>query len=83
MKQCQELLAEAAAGMVREANLQEIERAIDKAKRGLRSPIDQWYRRQWYRAQARRRWQEKQKSPWHRQQVSGACGHGGKQNEPR
>lgn len=51
----------------------EIERAIDRVKRGRRSRQDAWLRHLWYKAGAQR----KKSGPWHRQQASGACGHGG------
>ncbi len=49
MKQFEDLLAKTAADMVREANRQEIERAIDSVKR---SAYDRWFRRQWFRGTA-------------------------------
>ena len=55
----------------------EIERAIDRVKQGKRSKQDAWLRHLWYKAGAQR----KKCSPWHRQRVSGACGHGGGKDE--
>ena len=46
---------------VRQAWRDEIERAIANAKR---SKLDKWFRRQWYKAEARGRWSE-----WRKQQV--------------
>jgi hypothetical protein len=52
-------------GMCSKATCQEIERAIDNAKR---SAWDKWFRRQWYRAGAMWR----RRGPSHRPRVSGA-----------
>ena len=49
VRQCEDLLAKAAADMVREANRREIESAIRAVKR---SPYDRWFRRQWFRGTA-------------------------------
>ena len=65
-----------AMSLLKQRYRDEIERAIDNVKR---TDLDKWFRKQWYKAAARRRRQSR--SPWHRQQVSGACGHGGKDGQ--
>ena len=62
---CGHMLAVHGPGMLQEANRQEIERAIDNAKR---STWDKWFRRQWYRVAARR----KKRFSSHRPRTSGA-----------
>ena len=43
------------------AHREEIERAIDNVKR---TAWDKWFRRQWYRAGARRRWNSSHRAFW-------------------
>ena len=47
-------MLELAAARIREGNLREIERAIDRIKQP-QSVLDDWFRKQWYRAAWRRR----------------------------
>jgi hypothetical protein len=47
---------------IKEQNREKIERAITDVKR---TPLDNWYRREWHRCLARRRWSQQRRAAWH------------------
>ena len=57
---------ELAAQSVMETWRREIEQAVDVAKGSAkpRTELDDWYRRQWYMAEAREKWPAWRKAKW-------------------
>lgn len=54
-----EAMADAALARLRDEHRQEIERAIDNVKR---TALDRWFRREFYRVAARRKWSPRRRA---------------------
>ena len=54
-------MMEQALALLQEQHRQEIERAIDNA---ARNAWDKWFRKEWYKAGARRRWGQERRQRW-------------------
>lgn len=53
-----------AVSLLRRQYRDEIERAIDRVKGVRRRPLDEWFRRAWYRAWARQGGRQTDREPW-------------------